>query len=65
MICYKDKTFCISSNTRCQNTKCYRFLSDDEREKARIWWGSDEAPIAFADFWDKCLEREAVDETKV
>lgn len=62
MISYRDKTFCSASQTRCQNTKCYRFLSDDEREKARIWWGSDEAPIAFADFWDKCLEREAVDE---
>lgn len=62
MICYKDKTFCLASQDRCQNTKCYRFLSDDEREKARIWWGSDEAPIAFADFWDGCIDKEHVDE---
>ena len=38
MICYKDKTFCVRSESglddACHNRECERFLSSDEREKA-------------------------------
>ncbi len=53
MICYKDKTFCSASNDRCFNTKCYRFLSDDERERSKRVG----LPIAYSDFFDICKER--------
>lgn len=53
VICYKDKTFCKSD---CENTKCFRYFSDDERENARRWWSHDpdNAPIAFCDFSNSC-----------
>jgi hypothetical protein len=50
MICYKDRTFCGSEN--CKN-KCGRQLTEEVKEGARKWWGSDNAPIAISDFCDK------------
>lgn len=53
MICYKDKTFCTASGTRCKNEKCYRFLSEAEGIRAQMH----ELPIAYSDFWDICEDR--------
>ena len=51
MMCYKDMTFCRSD---CTNTKCFRNFTDTIREDAIKWWGSEDAPIAFADFSSSC-----------
>ena len=49
MMCYKDRTYCISKG--CQN-KCGRKLTDLVKEGAERWWGSKDAPIAVAEFCD-------------
>ena len=49
MMGYKDRTFCASPN--CQN-KCGRQLTQEIRDGARKWWGSDDAPIAVGNFCD-------------
>lgn len=51
MICFKDTTFCGSD---CVNQLCGRHFGDLEREQARAWWGSDDAPVAFSDFSGTC-----------
>ena len=51
MICYKDMTFCYSD---CANEKCYRFFGEKQNNEAAAWWGSDDAPVAFSDFSEKC-----------
>ena len=56
MICYKDMTFC---NSNCTNRACSRFVSEDVKEGARNWWGSDDYPIALSDFSDTCEAYEA------
>lgn len=53
MICYKDRTYCIAAGTRCKNENCYRYLSEAEGIRAQ----QEECPIAYADFWDFCLDR--------
>ena len=50
MLCYQDMTFCCSKN--CKN-KCGRQLTEEIRQKAKVWWGSDEVPIAVAEFCDE------------
>jgi hypothetical protein len=48
MICYKDKTFCVSPS--CTN-KCGRKLTPEIKEAAQKWWGMEgEAPIAISCF---------------
>jgi hypothetical protein len=47
MICYKDRTWCTFST--CSNfsrDKCFRAFTEEEKERAIKWWGSDEYPIA-------------------
>lgn len=56
MICYKDMTFCSSN---CVNTACSRHYGPEQREGAKRWWGSDDAPVAFSDFSDRCDSYEA------
>jgi hypothetical protein len=51
MICYRDMTFCASD---CRNTKCRRYFGEDQRKGAVEWWGSDDAPVAMADFSKTC-----------
>ena len=53
MICYKDKTFCGSD---CTNQQCGRFFSELDKQKARRWWGSDDAPVAYSDFSKGCSD---------
>lgn len=50
MICFRDTTFCASLN--CEN-KCGRKPPDDLRERAREWWGNDDAPIAWGYYCGK------------
>jgi hypothetical protein len=52
MICYKDKTFCSASGTRCKNESCCRFLSEAEGIRAQMH----ELPIAYSDFSVGCKE---------
>lgn len=47
MICYRDRTFCISPG--CTN-ECGRKLTAEVRAAARAWWGGDDAPIAMGYF---------------
>ena len=53
MICYKDQAFCGSD---CKNKDCFRFFGEEQDRKAREWWGSDGAPVAFIDFSKICKE---------
>lgn len=49
MITYKDQTWCTKDS--CVNeAECSRFYSDEEKKKARDWWGSPFVPIALSDF---------------
>lgn len=48
MICYKDKTFCKSD---CTRTDCYRFLSDEDIERAKEM----ELPLALSDYTEVCF----------
>lgn len=47
MICYLDRTFCISKN--CQN-KCGRKLTKEIVRDAIKWWGSEDVPVAISCF---------------
>lgn len=51
MICFRDRTFC---NSDCRNTECPRHFGPDDKASAERWWGSDEAPVAWADFSKDC-----------
>lgn len=53
MICYKDKTFCLSD---CTNSKCFRFFSEEDRQGSKEWWSHDpdNVPIAWSDFSKNC-----------
>ena len=53
MISYKDMTFCSAA---CKNFNCPRNYTDDIHLAARQWWGSDDAPVAFADFSKDCKD---------
>lgn len=58
MMCYQDRTFCITPGCVCGNA-----LTDDIRAAAVKWWGSEDAPIAVArrcegDAIARSLERE-------
>ena len=44
MICFKDRTFCISENCTCEEGRKY---TEKVRLEAQKWWGSDDAPIAM------------------
>lgn len=46
MMCYKDRTFCVSEN--CTN-ECDRQLTPEIVEAAKKW-GGDDAPIAQGTF---------------
>jgi hypothetical protein len=49
MICYKDTTYCASPN--CRN-ECGRQFTKEDRKNAIKWWGSEDFPIAMAEFCD-------------
>ena len=53
MMCYRDMTFCSSD---CKNTECFRNFTPTVKEQAIEWWGSEDVPIAYADFSDGCDE---------
>jgi hypothetical protein len=46
MICYRDTTFCMGDGCVSFND-CSRALTPAIRAKAAIWWGGDDASIAF------------------
>jgi len=42
---YRDMTFCRGDG--CQNfSTCFRALTPEVEQKAKEWWGSDDAPIS-------------------
>ena len=47
MICYRDITFCGS---KTHKPDCDRQFTAEDAQGAKKWWGSDDAPVAFADF---------------
>lgn len=49
MLCYMDRTYCVSPG--CVD-KCGRKLTDKIRAEAVAWWGGEGAPIAMSDFCD-------------
>lgn len=56
MISYLDRSFCTQSDT-CQQKHCERNFNQERRKAARKWWGSDDAPVAYAAF-PECEEWE-------
>lgn len=58
MICFLDRTFCSAYGDMCSNSDCIRALTPELRSRGKVWWGGDDFPIAFSDFWEGCLERE-------
>jgi hypothetical protein len=53
MIGFRDRNYCI--NKECQNAAgCDRYLNDDVKFAAKVWWGGKDAPIAMADFKNHC-----------
>lgn len=57
MICYRNRTWCGSPN--CQN-KCGRKFTEEDRQAAIKWWGSEDFPLAVSNF---CGEETANDST--
>ena len=58
MMCFGDKTWCPF--LKCHDIDCERRLTDKVRQRARVWWGKDGAPICqFADK-PSCYEEEHV-----
>jgi hypothetical protein len=56
MLCYLDKTFCISPN--CEN-KCGRKLTEEIIADANKWWGKPSgAPIAMSSFCQDMSDEE-------
>lgn len=53
MISYKDMTFCTAM---CGNHLCNRMMTVQVELDARKWWGSEDAPIAMADFSKECRD---------
>lgn len=51
MICYKDMTFC---SAKCGTTDCSRNWTEDKAQAAKVWWGSERAPVAFRDYSYTC-----------
>lgn len=47
---YKDQTFCSAN---C-STVCLRKLTDQVKVDAKLWWGSNDAPIAVSNFELDC-----------
>jgi len=54
VICFRDMTFCSSSQTRCSNKDCHRFFGEYEKQDVKKWWGGDGAPVAWSDFFPGC-----------
>ena len=53
---YKDMTFCPF--LECTDVDCPRRLTNKVRQRARVWWGGDGAPICqFVDQPD-CYQEE-------
>jgi len=48
---YGDITFC---SAKCSNKACYRNITQDVRREGERWWGSQDFPIAVADFSKDC-----------
>ena len=45
MMCYRDMTFCTESNCRDWET-CPQAYTTEIEKNAKLWWGSEEPPIA-------------------
>ena len=66
MICYKDKTFCISEDCTCGPDRKY---TEKVRLDAERWWGSTDAPIMVANLCNDIApplhELEEIEETMI
>lgn len=61
MICFRDMTFCDAD---CANWHCFRNFTPERKAEARQWWNHDpdNAPIAFSDFSNDCLDYQPKEE---
>ena len=63
MICFRDMTFCASSE-QCGNTDCQRKFTDKDKQDAKAWWGSDDFPVAWSSFKDSCGKHIPIEESR-
>lgn len=54
MICYRDMSFCSDAEACANKEGCDRWFSHEHEEKAKKWWGNDDAPVAVQSFKDTC-----------
>ncbi len=54
MMCFRDRSFCSASVTRCVNTECDRFFGPKQQAEADAWWEEPGAPVAFMNFEPYC-----------
>lgn len=54
MMCFRDRSFCSASVTRCANTECDRFFGPEQQAEADAWWEEPGAPVALMDFESGC-----------
>jgi hypothetical protein len=54
MICFRDMSFCSDAPLCANREKCDRHFSDEQERGARMWWGSEGAPVAFMSMKNEC-----------
>jgi hypothetical protein len=47
MMCYKDMTFCRFYKDCAKADDCPRAYTDEVQAAAELWWGGEDAPVAF------------------
>lgn len=50
MLCYRDRSYCSWSN-KCGNDSCHRKFTEEDREHATKWWGDENFPVCYGDFY--------------
>ena len=59
MMCFRDRSFCSASVTRCVNENCHRFFGPKQQAEADAWWAGFNrpdkiAPVATMNFYPGC-----------
>lgn len=53
---YRDMTFCAESTCAKFGKGCFRSYTDEVRQRAVKWWGSEDAPVSFFSEKPECYE---------
>jgi len=56
MMCYRDMTFCSFYEDCTGHPACLRALTPAIEYEAKVWWGSDTAPICQFVMAPECFE---------